>query len=272
MTRLNSDLHIHTTHSDGSMSVGEVLDIAKYKGMDVIAITDHDIVSGIDEAIRYGREIGVKVISGIELSSYSSTSVHMLGYGIDHTDLKLDEVLQDLLDKRQERKDVILEKLAKYNIYIDATRLPTINVGRGHIAREMVRCGHVSCMNEAFDRYLGEHKLAYVPSGRISPLKACELITELGGKAVIAHPMQLYHTGKLNMLIEGLLPHGIAGLEVYYPSHSPEDIDKLIKIADRYGLFYTGGSDFHGQSKSGSHNLIGKTQCELPKELREYIK
>lgn len=265
--KLKSDLHVHTIYSDGSMPPAEVLDIAKHKGLQAIAITDHDTVAGVREAIEYGEHIGVKVISGIELSSRSIMSVHMLGYGIDYTNPELLEVLDDLLVKRQERKDLILEKLAKYNIKINEGNLPTLNVGRSHIAREIRNAGYVGSIQEAFDRYLGENRLAYVPSNRLLPMTAVELIKDCGGYAVIAHPMQLLNSGKLEPLIEGLLPYGLDGLEVYYPTHTEADIVKLGKIADKYGLIKTGGSDFHGIYKHGSVNMLGGSCCDLPKEF-----
>lgn len=268
---LKTDMHIHTTNSDGSMSVGEVLDLAKHKGLDGIAITDHDTVSGVAEAIEYGKQIGIGVLSGIEISSFGVTSVHMLGYGIDYKSEELLEVLDDLIMKRRERAHRILATLAKYNIHINEQNLPTGNVGRSHIARELYKSGYVSTMQEAFERYLGEYGIAYIPSNRITPLKAVELICDTGGVAVIAHPMQLYHGNKLEMLIEGLIPYGLGGLEVYYPSHSPKDIEILTALCKKYKLIMTGGSDFHGMSKNGMLNMIGGTTCAMPRELAQLV-
>ncbi len=267
MRLLKTDMHVHTTHSDGSMSVGEVLDLAKFKELDGIAVTDHDTVSGVSEAIAYGQEIGLKVLSGIEISSYGVTSVHMLGYGIDHKSEQLAEILDELLIKRRERAMQMIAKLAKYNIYINEENLPRVNIGRSHIARELLKSGYVNSIQEAFERYLGDHGLAYIPSNRITPLKAVELICDIGGEAVIAHPMQLYHSKKLELLIEGLVPYGLGGLEVYYPSHSAKDIEILTGLCKKYGLFMTGGSDFHGAIKTGTMNMIGGTTCEMPNNL-----
>ena len=166
----------------------------------------------------------------------------------------------------------MLAKLAKYNIYIKEENLPTVNIGRSHIARELLKSGYVNSIQEAFERYLGEHGLAYIPSNRITPLKAVELICDIGGQAVIAHPMQLYHSKKLELLIEGLLPYGLAGLEVFYPSHSAKDIEILSALCQKYGLIRTGGSDFHGAGKSGTINMIGATTCVMPNELSNQLK
>lgn len=265
---IKSDLHVHTIHSDGSMSVGEVLDLAKHKGFDAIAITDHDIVSGLNDAVLYGKQIGLKVIPGIELSAYSVTTIHILGYNIDYNSLALTELLAELLEKRKERAAEILEKLKKYNINLDYEKLPKVNIGRSHIAQLLKAEGYVSTIQDAFDRYLGENRLAYVPSRRMTPLSAVKVIKQSGGKAVIAHPLQLYNTKKLIPLIEGLLPYGLDGIEVYYPGHTPEQIAIFEKIAKKYNLFMTGGSDFHGISKSNAINNIGGSYCNLPRELR----
>lgn len=265
---IKSDLHIHTIHSDGTMTVGEVMDLAKFKGLDCIAITDHDIVSGQSDAMLYGKQIGLKVISGIEISACSVTAIHILGYNIDYNSPVLNTMLQELLAQRQERAMQILQKLARFNINIDISKLPQINVGRSHIAMALKNEGYVSNIQEAFDRYLGENKLAYVPSKRILPLKAVQAIKESGGMAVIAHPLQLYNTKKLIPLIEGLLPYGLDGLEVYYPTHSEKQTKEFEKIAKHYGLFATGGSDFHGANKNNTINNIGLTTCNLPEELR----
>lgn len=268
MQVIKSDLHIHTTHSDGSLSVGEVMDIAKYKGLDCIAITDHDIVSGVNDAMFYGKKIGLKVIPGIEISAYSVMAIHILGYNIDYNSPQLDQLLQGLLQKRIERKDAILQKLKNLGINIDESLLPTVNVGRSHIAQALKAGGFVQSTQEAFDKYLGEDKLAFVRSPRITPIKAVEAIKQAGGKAVIAHPLQLYNNKKLIPLIEGLLPYGLDGLEVYYPTHNEENIKIFSDIAKKYKLFATGGSDFHGTNKNNLINQIGVTYCNLPKELR----
>lgn len=265
-----SDLHIHTTHSDGSMTVREVLDLAKYKGLDCIAITDHDVVSGVEDAITYGKEIGVNVISGIELSAFSITSVHILGYCLDINNAKLKETMEDLLIKRRLRKDKIIKTLERFNIHINEENLPTENIGRSHIARELRDGGYVTSIQEAFDKYLGENRLAFVPSSRLTPIDAVKLIRECDGYSVIAHPLQLFKLGKLELLIEALIPYGLDGMEVHYPNYTDSEKNALLCLADRYNLIVTGGSDFHGQTRA-SVNILGESVCDLPKAFRAYI-
>lgn len=265
---MKSDLHCHSIYSDGSFNIKEILDLAKHLKLDCIAITDHDTAAGVAEAIEYGNEIGIKVIAGIELSANSLMSVHVLGYNIDYTNPILNQISADLLFKRRNRKDLIVEKLHNMGINIDASRLDIDNVGRFHIARELVSQKFANCTAEVFDKFLGEGKPAFVPSNRMTPLRAVEIIKELGGVSVIAHPMQLYNSGKLEDLIKGLKPHGLGGLEVYYPSHSTEDVYQLSKIADKYRLIKTGGSDFHGVYK-GLGNQLGACTCELPNVINK---
>lgn len=266
---IKSDLHIHTIHSDGCLTVGEVLDIAKHKGLDCVSITDHDTVSGVSDAVLYGRQIGLSVIPGIEFSTFSIMPVHILGYGIDCNSPDLLQLTEGLLEQRQQRAMQILDKLSAYNINLDAEKLPKVNVGRSHIARLLKEAGYVSGIQEAFDRYLGEHRLAYVPSSRITPFRAVEAIKKSGGKAVIAHPLQLSVSKKLKPLIEGLKQYGLDGIEAYYPTHSPQQTEEFARLARQYGLFATGGSDFHYIAR-GSINGIGDTSCNLPRELRKY--
>lgn len=264
---MKSDLHCHTIYSDGTYGVKDLIDLAKHIKLDCIAITDHDVVSGVSEAIEYGNQVGLKIISGIELSTFSNASIHILGYNIDYNSSIIHELARELLDKRKTRKDEIVNRLHSLGVYLDSSNLDGIeNVGRAHIAKELVAQKFVSCHAEAFDKYIGQDKPAYVPSKRLTPKDGVKVIRAIGGEAVIAHPMMLYNAGLLKPLIEGLKPYGLGGLEVYYPNHSSEDVYRLSKLADEYKLFKTGGSDFHGVNKSNT-NALGATTCELPKEL-----
>lgn len=261
-----SDLHIHSNFSDGSFSIGEIIDLAKSQGMECIAITDHDTVDGVGAGLFYGAAAGLTVLPGIEFSASTTVPVHILGYNFNYQSDKLSFILEDLLDKRHIRASKILAKLSKYKIFIDEDNLPKANVGRSHIAMELVRKGYCYNISDAFERYLGADKLAYVADGRITPLKAVDTICGLGGESVIAHPLALLRQNKLESMIEGLMEYGLGGLEVFYPGYNDKDINDLKCIAAKYRLFITGGSDFHGVMKS-NNNMLGKTTCELPNEL-----
>ena len=164
------------------MTVGEVMDIAKHKGLSAISITDHDIVSGVSDALLYGKQIGLKVIPGIEISAFSVMAVHILGYGIDHNSPVLLEMLNDLLEQRQTRAQEILEKLKRFKIELDPQKLPTVNIGRSHIAMELKNEGYVSSIQEAFDRYLGENRLAYVRAKGYLRLRRCKRLKKAAAR------------------------------------------------------------------------------------------
>lgn len=262
---MRSDLHTHSIFSDGSCAVEDILDLAKHIGLECVSITDHDTVAGQHIAMQYGAKIGVKVISGIELSASAGVSVHILGYNIDYSSERIREEEKRLISLRRDRKDRILQRLRNMNIILDDSQLPQHNVGRGHIGALMVKEGYVKNINEAFDRYLGENKSAFVPDSRLAPFRAVELIAQIGGKSVIAHPLFHLRSGRLKSLIEGLMPYGLGGIEAYYPTHTAADTKEILSLAKHYGLFVTGGSDFHGVYKET--NKLGICTCELPEEL-----
>ncbi|MDE6550211.1 MAG: PHP domain-containing protein [Clostridia bacterium] len=241
------DLHLHSNASDGSDCPEKIVDIALSKGIDVISITDHDTIDGVESAMARGREVGVQVISGIEMSAFSSYEVHVLGYNIRLDDTMLCAKLKELKDRRRERALRIADKLAEYKIYIDKDELLAYDcVGRPHIAKLLIKGGYVGSVQEAFDRYLGKNGIAYIKSDRLTPLSAVKLIKDAGGQAVIAHPLIFLTKGVIEDLISGLKNYGLDGIEAYYPSHSLGDTKKLLAIADKYKLIATGGTDYHG--------------------------
>lgn len=256
---MKADLHIHTTASDGSDSVEEVIDKAVGKGLDAIAITDHDNVDSLASGEKYAQG-KICFIRGIEFSAYSNTEIHILGYGIDYNSDILCSRIDELLKKRRERMRKILDRLLEYNIVLDDSGLDKKCVGRVHIARKLVSGGYASSVNEAFDRYLGTHGIVYVPSGRMTPIEAVRTISEAGGVAVIAHPQKFLDNKILPSLIEGLKRYGLKGIECYYPSHSESVSRRLEAIASEYGLIKTQGSDYHG---SNSSTVLGQITHEM---------
>lgn len=242
------DLHLHSTASDGSDSPSRIAELAKEKGIDVIALTDHDTVSGVKEALDKGKELGVKVLRGVELSAFSSYEVHVLGYNIDINSAALNGKLEELRQKRVSRAHKILDKLETFNIKLDRSQLKNDgSVGRPHIAQLLLRGGYVTSIQDAFERYLGKTGAAYVPSNRLTPLEAVKTIKAAGGLAVLAHPLVFVNKGVLDDLICGLKPFGLDGLEANYPSHTPEITAHLYDVARNYRLIATGGTDYHGK-------------------------
>lgn len=264
---MRADLHVHTSKSDGTDSVREVIDKAQSIGLDVIAITDHDNVFALSEGEEYAKG-KITFIRGIEFSAYSNQEVHVLGYGLDYKSDIMTETIDTLLKKRETRAKKIIEKLNEKNIKVDFSELKAGCIGRPHIAILLKEKGYVRSMNEAFDVYLGSKGSCYVPSGRMTPLEAVKIIREARGIPVLAHPSKFLDTGILQSLIEGLKRYGLMGLECYYPSHNEDTERRLSFIARKNGLIITQGSDYHGKN---STTALGQITRSMPRETVERL-
>lgn len=250
---MKADLHMHSVYSDGTDEIATIVSKAKEAGLGLIAVTDHDTVKGVPEALAEGEKQGLKVLEGIEMSTYAICEVHVLGYCVDIKSDVLLSKLSGIERQRKERIKTILANLEKYNIRLDESKIFDRNgtVGRMHIAKQLIAKGHCQTVTEAFERYLGERGLAYVPSKRMTPLEGVKLIKEAKGLATIAHPLLFMQRGVLEDLIGGLKTYGLDGLEVYYPTHTPADVTRLAEIARKHRLIATGGTDYHGVNKKG---------------------
>lgn len=250
---MKADLHMHSVFSDGTDEVPAIVAKAKAAGLSLMSLTDHDTVKGVGLALEEGEKQGIKVLPGIEISTYAVCEVHILGYNIDINNDRLLTRLAEIEDKRHERIKAILTNLKKYNIEPDEEKIfdRIGTVGRMHIAKQLLAKGYCQTITEAFDRYLGERGIAYVPSKRITPLEGVKLIKAAGGLAVVAHPLIFCQKGKLDDLIGGLKTYGLDGLEVYYPTHTLDDTAKLYDLAKKNRLIATGGTDYHGLNKKG---------------------
>jgi predicted metal-dependent phosphoesterase TrpH len=248
-----ADLHTHTTASDGIQPPAENVRLAAEAGLAAVAITDHDTVEGIAEAMEAGGRFGITVVPGVEISTAArGNDIHILGY---YTDWKSDawrEKLAGLLRLREKRNDLILGKLRALGIPItldevlaEASRQGKDggSVGRPHIAAVLVAKGVVGSMQEAFDRYLASGAAAYDNPPRLHPFEAIDWIREAGGTSVIAHP-GLYGDDDF---VEDMIRYGAKGLEVFHSDHSPEDEERYARLAAKYSLIATGGSDYHGE-------------------------
>ena len=250
-----ADLHIHTTASDGKYTPIEAVRWAKDSGIEVMSVTDHDSIDGLGEAEAGARSLGIKFVPGIEISALAHCEVHVLGYNIDYNNPDFATELNAVKDMRRARNIEIGKRLAGYGIK------PNINfedngVGRMNIARAMVEGGYVKDVSEAFDKYLGLGGKAYCTSKRITPKQAVELVVKYGGFASLAHPKRYLLDKRLDKMLAELVPAGLRGLEVNYPSHFDSDKDALRAECKKYGLLPTGGSDFHGEeNKHFTFNL-----------------
>jgi hypothetical protein len=250
------DLHIHSDHSDGRQTPREIVDRAIELGLRAISITDHDVVSGCLEAITYARDKDIEVITGIELSAAKTDDdIHLLGYLFRPDDTPLLESLEKFRRIRQERGKKMVKRLAGLDIHVDFTEILNLAgkaaVGRPHLAEALVRHGHVSTYNEAFDRYLSLDGPVYVPKAKLTPAEAIELIHGAGGVAVMAHPILTDR----DEMIEHMVAAGLDGIEIYHPTHTRAGRKRYRLLAKKYGLIMTGGSDSH--NRKGRYGDIG---------------
>lgn len=272
------DLHVHSNASDGSDSPRALVERAASLGLAAIALTDHDSVSGLAEAMEAGRELGVEVVPGIEVSSdYLENNVHILGYFIDPAAPALRSVLDWVAIERNERNEKIAANLAAagYDISIEALRAayPGAVLGRPHFCEFLMKKGHIASVKEGFDTLLGVGKPFYLPKRRISIEKAVEVICAAGGVPVLAHPVMYgYDEIGLRRLFDTVTGLGIRYVEALYSENSPEDEAWLLSECGQRGLGITGGSDYHGSRKPWIELGRGKGNLRVPYNLLEKLK
>jgi 3',5'-nucleoside bisphosphate phosphatase len=272
------DLHLHTTHSDGSLSPTEVLRLAHKARVTALAITDHDIVSSIPEAMAAGAELGIEIIPGVEISSYVGTSeLHILGYCIRWQDPELNQRLTALRESRHARNPQIIDRLRSLGLDITYEEVRTLagtdSVGRPHIARLLMNKKYVTSAKDAFNLYLAEGRPAYVPRELPQPSDAIAWIRAAGGVAVLAHPTWAKVSGEgLFTLLKTLKVGGLGGIEVHYSTHSKRQTTEYLDLAKRLDLLVTGGSDFHGVTKPDIEVGTGLGDLKVPERLLDPLK
>ncbi|MBR5224828.1 MAG: PHP domain-containing protein, partial [Clostridia bacterium] len=247
---MKADLHLHTTASDGSLTPAELTALAAREGFDVIAVSDHDSVSGVLAAQEAGKQLGVSVIPAVELSCGAAKEIHILGYGIDIRNEALLDFCRARRENREARARQMCEQLAQEGKSISFDRVMELArgvVGRPHVARALLEAGHVSSIRDAFDRFLVPGKPGYVPKEDVKVADAVSLIRAAGGAAVLAHPMEL-KMGEmaLEALIREWKTQGLDGIEVWHPSAANNHAAYLERLARREELLITGGCDYHG--------------------------
>lgn len=262
------DMHVHSTYSDGVYSVEQLARRAKQRGLSLFALTDHDTIDGLPSFLRECGCWGVPALTGVELATDEPFTLHILGYRIDPHDRKLAEALADLRRLRGARNAVVCEKLRKLGMDITLQEVEAEAdgevVGRPHIASVMLRKGYVTTSRQAFDKYLKLGSPAYVRRDLMSAEACISLIRNAGGLPVMAHPYQTnLEDSRLKRLISRLKDAGLWGIETVYPGYSAEQMFELMRIAGKYSLFTTAGSDFHN-GKNGFEIGMSVSEDFLP--------
>jgi 3',5'-nucleoside bisphosphate phosphatase len=261
---MSIDLHIHSIYSDGSQTPAELVRLAAGRRLSAISITDHDTMAGTVEALDTGEEQGVEVIPGLEISIlHGDIYAHILGYGMERDDPDLIAGLSRIQKARDERNVKIIRKIVKLGIPITLEEVQGVSrvgqTGRPHIAKVLMAHGVVNNIIAAFENFLKKGAPAYVPRFVFDAEEAISMIKKAGGVAVLAHPIQIDQTlQSMPDLVAQLVGFGLDGIELFYPSQSANIRKKIRTIADRYKLIYTGGSDYHGDIRPGSHLAGGK--------------
>jgi len=271
------DLHTHSTASDGSLTPGGLVKHAKECGLSAISLTDHDTIDGVEEALAHGEALGIEVIPGVEISADFKLEMHILGYFSKLKYKNMHKTLSSLRESREKRNPKIVNKLREmgFDISMEEVRQEAFGeiVGRPHIAKVMVKKGFVSSIHEAFDKYLSIGRPAYFKKNKLTPKECIKEILNAGGVPVLAHPVMLgMNFQELDDTLASLKKDGLMGIETYYVENSPEDTDCLVKLADKYDLIKTGGSDYHGSFKPDIEIGKGYGNLCVPYEVLEKLK
>jgi len=263
------DLHIHTTLSDSSFTPEQVVEASVRAGLEAIAITDHDSTDGIEPAIERAKGSSLEIVPGVELSTvYQSNEIHILGYLLDYRNVDLLSELNTLQLGRVERAEAMVKKLGDNGVPISFERVTEIAgegvIARPHIARAMIEEGWVSSYEEAFARYIADEAPCYVAKRMLDYRRSLDVVRQAGGVPVLAHPKN----ERVVEWIPELMSHGLVGIEVWHPDHTPRFVEFLLEYTKKNRLLVTGGSDSHGIRRAKPP--IGKVR--LPRRILEALK
>ena len=245
-----ADMHVHTRISDGVSAPEEVVEQAKRAGLAAVCIVDHDSIGAVEQALWASQKYGVEVIPSTELSSQiGDKELHILGYFVDWRAKWFRDKLVELQEDRRERVKKMIDKLSGLGVKIPYNLVISIDggvIGRPHIALAMLDRGYIETMQEAFDKYIGYGKPAYVGKYPLTPAEALEIIHRAGGVSVLAHPV----FARADDMLPELVEQGLRGIEVYHSRHDASTTRHYKQLAKKYGLLITGGSDSHGREVS----------------------
>lgn len=262
-----ADMHTHSAASDGQRSPAELIGLAKARGLELLALTDHDTIDGLNEAMAAGERAGLRVLPGVELGAKEYRSLHLLGYGFRVDDPGLNAFCAKMKDARDRRKYKIIDFLREKGVNIDLSEVEAVArggvVARPHFARVMLEHGYIKTNREAYEKYLDTDEYQRIAIERMSARDCIGTVHRAGGKVSFAHPYQVkLDDGALEGLVRDLKDWGLDAIECYYTKHTPEMQEFYLSLAKKYGLHVTGGSDFHGESVKPDVPL-----AKLPLEL-----
>lgn len=271
------DLHVHSTKSDGSLSPSDLVLEAKKKRLKAFALTDHDTVDGIDEAMAASEGSGVTVIPGIELSTeYEGKDIHIVGLLIDKEQPAFRDKIQEFVDSRILRNQKMCLKLTEAGCPLTYEELvgefPGSVITRAHYAQILLKKGYTKSLKEAFERYIGDRGPCFIPREKITPEDGVKLILSAKGIPVLAHPLQ-YGMGdeRLQRLIDRLKEAGLQAMEAIYCTHTPSEEAKMRSLAKKNDLLLSGGSDFHGNAKPGLEMGTGYGKLYVSAEILDEL-
>ena len=264
------DLHTHSLCSDGAQTPIDVVRTARDAGLSAIALSDHDSIVGVQEAMDAGKAMGVEVIPAVELSAQSDTELHILGYFIDIHNKELQDTMAYALRVRDERQEETCRKLNEqgFDITMDEVREEAHGnsvLCRAHFAQIMVRKGYAPSVQEAFSKYLSVGCYAYSNRQALTGPEAVSLIRRAGGIAVAAHLHLIkMPDDALREYLRSLIPYGLDGVEGYYTDYTPDMEQRYRAMAQELGLVISGGTDYHGANKPHISIGKGRGQLEIP--------
>ena len=272
------DLHVHSNYSDGTLTPEELVILAKKQGLSAMALTDHDTIIGIEEAVEAGKKYHIEIVPGIELSAaYGAKEIHIVGLYVDYKDKTFNDMLENLRDIRNERNLKIIEKFKELGILISFDEMKQLYgnavITRAHFADYLLAKGYIKSRSEAFERYIGENGPCFMAREKLTPEDTIQLITAARGVPILAHPT-LYHLGntEMNKLLNYLCKAGLKGIEAIYSTYSIGEEIQIKKLAKENHLIISGGSDFHGANKPYLNLGTGRGHLCVPYEVLENIK
>lgn len=244
------DLHTHSNQSDGTYAPVEIVHFAARGHLDLLAVTDHDCISGVPEAMAAGKEEGVAVIPGVEFDNEWHHELHILGLDVDMDHPVLNRAMEVARERRDKRNEIILSKLDAAGIEVRPfMRTGQMATTKLHIAHAIIAAGYAAEVREAFMKYLRPGTPGYYTEKRFTPEQVLEIIHRSDGVPVLAHPCHIREN--LHGLVRELVSMGLLGIEAYYPANTPRQTELYVSLARQYKLLTTCGSDFHGKNRPG---------------------